>query len=620
MGASKSKNVANAIANVSNFVSNSTTADSSQANDLTQTIQTNGCIIKLRGDFDVKASGDLMQTNNQIITAKQNTGVSNSIQQQMLQQAQSTVGAMGIGYADASNTANSMTSVTTDIQQQMTAAARQYANTSQTFQCNNSTIEANNLNINFSNNADFLSTQTLNNDQTSNIVNNITQTISQKATATVEGITGVLLAIALIAAVFVYGVTKPLSSGGAKVAISVVLLFILAIIISGMYLASAPPFFQEPDYCLGNMDGFACGGSSCIDQQMSSFRLKAPPLKYSYNLIPMSGTGVNFLAMIVTYFAIGQQNQTGGTVAGAGDNGGYRLDVMDSIQSAVNTILSGSDFVGAPNLKQLMGLSADIDLPPILINPHPTPNTAYQIPDEYKVNGTGGNSSPCNGANCTAMGRCTPSILQLNLDPNCVATANFRFDCFSPVCPKDLPNNGAGTPLTATSQRKDFLAQLNVQGWTNYLTPPSGSASPDILRKRAFLARFVLSRLVTPTPLDENVYIFSGEPVVYNTPAGRVVSIASNAPADSVYQFVPDSTNQGPHLSYSGSGTMVGLIGKCNNAKYKFSKFMSKIGGYILLGILALLFIYMLYSYKTNNVGGGVEKGGEVVSEPSVQG
>ena len=235
MGAASSSNAATAVANVANFVNNSTSANSSAVSNVEQSITLSNCYIKLSGDFNARESATLAQKNSQIVSAKQDSNVTNNIAQEMLQQAQSSVGTLGIGYAEASNSASVMINDTNQIINALTVGCTQYSAVNQKFNCDGSTIVAKNLNIGFSSISNFLSNQTLNNDQVANVVNDVSQTIQQKATATVEGISGMMLLILLAVAVIIYVASKPLSSGAIKVIIGVVLCFLVLGIILTMF-------------------------------------------------------------------------------------------------------------------------------------------------------------------------------------------------------------------------------------------------------------------------------------------------------------------------------------------------------------------------------------------------
>ena len=181
MGAAESNNVSSAVTNVSNFVEQSTTANSDQVNEVKESVNLHNCTIKLRGDFNVNESAKLAVINNQIVQAHQNTNLNNNIQQQMLQQAVSKVGSLGIGYASASNAASEFVNNSNSIINAISGSASQYNSTNLSFDCDRSYIEANNLNINFNSSADFLSTQTLKNKQVNKIVNDVSPIYQTKS-------------------------------------------------------------------------------------------------------------------------------------------------------------------------------------------------------------------------------------------------------------------------------------------------------------------------------------------------------------------------------------------------------------------------------------------------------
>ena len=88
MGAAQSSNVAEAVANVTNYVDQSTTANASQVNELSQEVDFSNCVVNLKGDMNINEKASLAVKSNQILSATQDANVSNDIQQQMLQETQ----------------------------------------------------------------------------------------------------------------------------------------------------------------------------------------------------------------------------------------------------------------------------------------------------------------------------------------------------------------------------------------------------------------------------------------------------------------------------------------------------------------------------------------------------
>lgn len=99
---------------------------------------------------------------------------------------------MGIGYAEASNTSNMTVESTNDVVNTVNTSAKQFNSTNQNFICKDSVIKGKNIDIDFSNTSDFLSKQTVGTSNMTSIINKISQTAQQKATAKVEGMAGLL--------------------------------------------------------------------------------------------------------------------------------------------------------------------------------------------------------------------------------------------------------------------------------------------------------------------------------------------------------------------------------------------------------------------------------------------
>lgn len=561
MGNAQTSNVAQAVSNVANFVNQSTTANASQINELKTNVTFTQCVVDA-DKLEVNEAANLMQKNCQIVQAAQDTNLLNNIQQQMTQVAASKVGTLGIGYASANNSASELVNDTNSVMQSMTGAASQFSSTDQSFTCDRSYIKAKDFSINFSDTADFLSSQTLNQGQTTQIVNDISQSIKQKATATVEGIAGLILAILLILAIIIWALMKPLSTGAAKVGVGIAVCFLLVGIMVFMYIRECPPFFSEPNECVPN-SSLGKGdddNAECINLKPHNTSLSKTPLRYVFGLTPANdpnGTMGNLMQMAISAL----QNASK-------DNGGYRMDVANYFQTNV-----------IPNYVQaasLMGVSSNI--PNLLI---PYNNNWYQIPKEYTQSSGSGEPGDRSGI-------CTPKILQLSS-----GAQGTTLTCATLIDPvvQNFPT---------TTNANEAIANLNVQGWDDYLdmvNPPSIS-STDNRQNRALFARFVLLDIIGQ--VDLSVYIFPNEIVKFFDPVkGTITDLAANH-TQQCTRYTPITPPNDWTSGISGGGTVSGLMGVWNTNTYKFQNFMKNIGGYILASILGLTFIYMGYSHFSN--------------------
>jgi len=576
MGQAESSNVAQAVSNVSNYVSQSTKANAAQANAIAQSINLSNCTIEVVGNFTATESSTVLQTNNQITSATQDTSLNNNIAQQMLQQATSKVGTLGLGYADASNSASQMVNDTNQIVDAMTTSASQYSATAESFNCDNSYISVGgNFDIDLSSSSNFLSSQTLSNSQTSDVVNDVSQSITQKATATVEGLADLLIALALIVAVIIWALLKPLSTGAAKVGVGIILSFAMAALVGWAYVDNLPPFFNSPGNCA---NGSSLGGclSSCINPTEQTINLKNPPLRYSYGLTvgDKSITSPGNLpdgAINLVQIVIASVNKNP-------DNGGYTVDTYTNLQTIIAGYQALATSIGVTNIPN-----------PLMVVKNSN-GKASKIPIEYMTSAGGAKGS-------AAM--CTPKILSA-----VVGAPGIVSDCPSSVDPANLDDSTDPT---------NGIANLNDLAWQNYLNSTSPVPSPvgpnDTPLDRALFARFVLVDMMGI--VDLNVYIQPTELVRYGPDMSEVMQAQNVAPinANKVFQFIPSSqpSDAGYRNCITSGGTLNGIFGVCGDNTYKFQNFMKKIGGWIILGIVGIAFLYMFITWIKNRGSGNSE-------------
>lgn len=567
MGAASSNNVATAVADVTNYVSNTTTANVNQVNQLQQTIDFNNCNVDISGNFNANESATLMQSNNQIVTALQNSSVSNDIQQKLLQAAASTVGSMGIGYADASNSASMFVNASSQIMNAMDVGASQYSNTNQSFVCNNSTIKAANLNISFNNASDFLSSQTLNNSQISSIVNNISQTADQKATATVEGLTGFLIALAIVIAALGYAIAKPLSSGGTKIIIVVIVLFILSVIFGFMYIRNTPPFFNQDNDCVPHSTIGGCN-ATCINLTTDTKNFPNPPLRYIYAITPSGGinnnNNSNLLQMVVSY--------VGDDDAGGKINGGYNMQT----QLQLKKLIDYYNGIKPANVN---------NLPYILNTPTTSDGKYYIIPDVY-LPATSALSSNSN------YGVCTPGFL-INGTTGTPGPSNNDDINFA-----KCPSIGMITQTTSdTSDPKFLMSNLNDVEWDNYINNDNSNKS------QTKFARFVLCAILSPQVIPLNIYISNDEYVICQDENGNTLSPgpASVVDPNNKYTYKLSTGVYNFSEALLTGGTLTGIYGVCDDNTYKFHVFMRKVGIWIMAGIFIGTCCWMVYTTYRND-------------------
>ena len=450
------------------------------------------------------------------------------------------------------------------------------------FECNNSTIIAKNLDIGFKNSTNFLSDQTVKNDQTATIINKITQTVCQTATATVEGMGGFIIGLLLIAAVFIYGLGAPLSTPAGKIAICGCLCLGIVVIILLQYLHSTPPFFSRPKLCINN-SAMGIGSHECsIDGTVSEIQLDSPPLKYTFPLLP--GGSPNTIGNLLQLAIAKGCGQSG---LGMTENGGYTIKNMYYLQTILDKYKTYADALKIPRLPNLL-----VD-PGQIITASDKPTTSdkpyYQIPDTYLQGSTG---------------LCTPGICQVSLT--------------SYSEPKKCPSDGQCiySKFGATSNPSTAVANVNTNNWISYLNM-SGTDSVsganyapaaahytdnDESIVRALFARFVLCDIVGY--IDLHFWIHPKEYIKYVDGSDNNNTVVSQAgllnDQTQIYKFVQNGNNTNLQNGFTGSGSIKGTgIGIIKDNTYKFQQFMRNIGGYILLGVIGFIILYMIFTHFT---------------------
>lgn len=285
MGGAFSSNVVNAIENVSNSIQTSSSGTSQQQN---------SCVLKIgikhstiHGNLDIKNICNVIATSEQIISQMSTSNLKSTVAQNLLQQAQSVVGAAGIGYASANNAANALVNSYNAIINTVTAISNQNATSITIFSCKDCYIDGNVV-FGISNSTNFLSQQVLRQQAINDIVSNVTQTVSQSASATVQGLTGLIIALAILIVAIGYVLFRPVGMVLSNKFIMVTIItIVLAAILLTLFLLQAPPFFNPPTLCTPTQTGVgSCSGQDqCINPTKQSVAITAPPLRYTYDII-----------------------------------------------------------------------------------------------------------------------------------------------------------------------------------------------------------------------------------------------------------------------------------------------------------------------------------------------
>jgi hypothetical protein len=324
MGASVSSNVVNAVSNVTSDVQNLTKAQTTQIGSCIRTYNLDECVIK--GNLDINDSCNIVATSNNIVTAIQHNNLNNVISQKLAQEAAATVGTLGLGFADANNTANAFVNSTGEIANSVYSSANQNAQDIMTFNCRGGTVIDGNVIFNVNSDQNFLSDQVLQNKATNQIIQNISQDVTQKATATVAGISGFIIALAIILVAIGWILFKPLeiAMSNRVLAIFIVILIIMGIILI-MYLYQLPPFFKPATTCIATRAaiGGCTGDTQCVAAENRTIRIPNPPIRYAYNII---GQGDSTVDPTNSYVA-------GLLQLSIAKNGGWTVDAYNHFQS-----------------------------------------------------------------------------------------------------------------------------------------------------------------------------------------------------------------------------------------------------------------------------------------------
>jgi hypothetical protein len=437
---------------------------------------------------------------------------------------------------------------TTNIVNAMKTGSSQFSNTSQTFVCDNSTIIAKNLKIDFSGKSNFLSDQTLDNSQVADVVNKISQTATQKASSKVEGIAGFILALAVLIAAMGYSIAKPLSSGGGKIIIIIIIIVVFISVGVGMFIRKTPPFFNDDIDCIKNSNIGGCD-NDCVNYTEQSKKLDNPPLRYIYGLIPgdNSKSKANLLEIAVSY-------GTGNSIT----NGGYNSIRANELNQKMNSLL-----------KELNDNGVIINnKPPSILN-----KKDFLIPDQYLKTGNTENKD-------SILGICTPiSLKGISINDNTTS-------------PTDCPEYLEKGYLKSNNNKETYntLASLNIDEWIEYLKNDDENLS------RTKLCRYLLYSL-TSNPL--NIYISDTELVRFNDKNGLTIVGYAKDHKSECYKFNPLSLNN-YRDGINGGGKLVGLYGVCNDNSYKIHKFMRKLGIWLIVCVIFSFFGFLFYQWETN--------------------
>ena len=582
MGAAQSQNVANAVSTVSNDIKNLTSVNNYQQNNNQQIVDINKCLIEARKEFIINFSSQLILRSEQITQVKNQTSLYNSVQQAVLQQAMSKIGSMGVGFATAINNTSLFCSLNNNIINSVNQGSSQFSNTVQQFACKDSVIITDKFNISFNNVSDFYNKQILDNSSVNDVTNEITQSIKQKASATVEGLTGFLIGIALIIAALGYAIAKPLSSGSTKIIVAVILIFLIILLLAFMYIRSTPPLFAEPEECalysmLGNPE---C--DECINPSMKSFKVKAAPIKYLYSLMPdnnsVSGLEKTSLFELCIVSAAGPNP----------NNAGYNMNTYNVLQENINNITSMIEAVKTDGFDSdtniILNYIKTNGIPNLLNNPSTDKSGNFiQIPQQFILSAGDGTELQ------SKIGTCTPGKFTYGGAGSILSPSQWQKCQFSGqwnLTTADYTQDA--TIGIANSNLKNFDA------WISTLLLKVSNKSTVYAFVRFVLVYLLNKTLPGDSKFDQNVFQNENELVYFYNPKNNLIQInqAKNV-REYCLEYITTQGNNDFQNGNNSSGSIKCMAGICNTKQYKFQTFMRKIGIWLVFLLLVGTFLTM---------------------------
>jgi hypothetical protein len=565
MGISYSSNVAKSVAEITNEVLQDTKTESNFVadNDISQSFS--NCKVD---SLDIDSASKNTMLARQVVKALQNTNVSNQMSQKLVQKATAENADFGIGYASASNVASAMASSSTNISQTMYTAANQVVQTVQNFQCNDSYIGR--ISIKNTSSNDFLTKQTVEQTQTSSIVNNITQDIDQKATAKNTAFIAWIVILVVLILLFVGGglsLTKQLKNIGAAAGESdpnastkrrwttMAGLFMLSIILFIIVMAvlaalKAPPFFNEPPYTTINESSRkkGCDSQNRLQGKVVSVALKRPPLRYAFPIIGDGGDNSDVSLVVLAIIKFGEGTRK--------FNGGFNKSVYRAITDDNGKLLRDTT------------KDAAMKLPSLLFVPIKN-GRELLIPTQY-----------IDDDKTSYQKSCVPDVFQCGTRMNC-GDSEFL------ICPT-IGLFEDTVELDYASRDADpaqVIALPNIKAWQQYLS----SGSLEQRKRKASHARFVLAKILE---IDCDVYVNNFDEVFYKDESGKIQEKTAEQAGNNAYRVKGTNWVDENLTGMFGGVDVEGYFETCNDDKQKSITYTS----ILTISIFSLLVIFFVVS------------------------
>lgn len=281
MGSAQSSNVAEAVSSVTSVLTNTAELTTEQQQNIENITNFDRCVIG--GDLSVKNLVDSMAEAYSVMNSENDADVDVALQQEITQQALSSVGALGIGFTAANNSVKSVANVASSIKNEALQFSSQRVNILNQFECRDTIIGGN---VDIVNNVKAGSVQETIFDSVQSAVARISvmQSIDQKAKAEVAGLVGLIIAVAILLFGLFYSGAKMADS---KVVRYIFIIFVVSFI--GMAYFNELSVFAPSKECTGDDDTLSCGSSKCKKNGSSStnIRISAPPMMYSLPIFPL---------------------------------------------------------------------------------------------------------------------------------------------------------------------------------------------------------------------------------------------------------------------------------------------------------------------------------------------
>lgn len=541
MGASvaKTSNVSEAVSKISNSISQNTYTNSDIINETMQTVLLDNCDITAN-DLLIKYTARNKIQSKQIVSAIQNSSISNDIAQSAIQSATSDAGiTMGIGYSSASNASSQMADVANVVSNQMATVSTEVSDATQTFTCSGSTIHlAGNIDINFNTDSSMIAEQIVTNSQVTDLQNKISQVTKQTASATSGGLASLIIAIALVICALGYFFAKPLSTPGGMIIILIITFVVCCSLMLGLYINESVPFFNKPIDCRQTSD---CPSCKCIEMNDTELQYDTTPLRYKYNIYSSLGNKPNLIQIVISKYSTGELITS--------NNNGYNNAVLKLIEDDMTTQYN----------KLIEETNINIPKPPPLLT-----STNFLIPTQYRKNII----DESDDDDVRQLGICTPNVMSIS-EGRYLYTAkpNEFVDELIPDSPEEYPHE----------QPYNKIATLNNISFKTYCQDKSQSK----------IARLLLCRLLN---IDCSMYIDSDEFVINDN---------KYCPSTEGIKYKPSGSHDF-NDGISTHGMIIGKLGVCNTQSYKIQKY-NKYFVIVLVVVISVCLIGIIFRRTSKN-------------------